>query len=62
MNEELDKVAEQMFDYACASRQDNLNKDGTAGNPRKVAYEYSQLMEPSKRFYRSLAQWHLTNK
>lgn len=57
--DEIDIVAEQMFDYACSVRGDNLNKDGSAGNPRKIAGEYKDLWEPSIRFYRSFAEWHL---
>lgn len=62
MNEELDKLAEQIYDYICANRKDNLNKDGTMGNPRKISCEYSKLLDPSKNFYRSMAQFHLTNE
>ena len=34
--DELDLLAEKMFDFSNANRTDNLNKDGSAGDPRKV--------------------------
>jgi hypothetical protein len=60
--EDVDTVAKNMYDFACANRQDNLNKDGSAGDPRKVGCEYESLFENAKNFYRNLAKWHLTNK
>lgn len=60
-NEQLDVIAEQMYDYACANRKDNLNKDGSAGDPRKVGAKYELLWESPKNFYRNMARWHLEN-
>lgn len=61
MNEEqLDLIAEKIFDFACANRADNLQKDGSPGNPRKVACPYQDLHPVSKFFYRNLAKWHVS--
>ena len=43
--DQLDMVAEQMFDFACANRTDNLNRDGSPGNPRKVSCKYQDLWD-----------------
>lgn len=59
MEAELDVLAEKMYDYACANRQDNLTKDGKAGDPRKVGCEYKDLFDNSKNFYRNLARFVL---
>ncbi len=61
--DELDFVAEKMFDYSNANRQDNLNKDGSAGDVRKVSCKYEGLVfEQQFHFWRKLARWHLENK
>ena len=60
--EQLDVLAEQVFDYCNAHRNDNLTKEGLPGDPRKVSQPYNTMMEPTKRFYRNMVQWHLENK
>jgi hypothetical protein len=67
MNEEVERLAEEIFDYCCANRQDNLNKDGSAGNPRAICCKFNDdpvagtqgLYENAKNFYRNIARWHL---
>ena len=59
---ELNTLAETMFDYACATRRDALTKEGLPGDPRKVCGRFCFLQEPAQQFYRSLAQWHLNHK
>ncbi len=61
-NEQLDALAEQMFDYSCANRKDNVDKLGNPGDPRKVACPYKDLWESPKHFWRNMAKWHLLNK
>lgn len=58
-NPELENLAERLYDYVCANRQDNLTKDGLPGDPRKVGCPYAELFEPAKRHYRSAVKWHL---
>jgi hypothetical protein len=60
--DQLDMVAEQMFDFACANRTDNLNRDGSPGDPRKVCCKYQDLWDSPKTFYRNLATWHLSQR
>jgi hypothetical protein len=57
--DDLDKLAAEIFDYACANRRDNLNKDGTAGDPRAISCKFEDLYDGPKEFYRSIARWHL---
>lgn len=61
-NEELDVVAEKLYDFACANRADNVDKKGNPGDPRKVGCKYEQLFDEAKTFYRNLAKWHFLNK
>lgn len=68
--DELDVVAEQMFDYSCEQRhlKDLLEKAKgrplvEKPNPRAVACKYEDLtFEEQFAFWRNLAKWHLTNK
>lgn len=57
--EELDKLAEELYDWCCSRRADNLAKDGSPGNPRKVSNPYPTTLEGVKVFYRSAVEWHL---
>lgn len=57
--EELDKLAEEVYDWCNARRKDNLNKDGSPGDPRKVSNPYPQSISEVKTFYRSVVEWHL---
>jgi len=58
--DELDFVAEQLFDYSNSVRMDNLGKDGCAGDPRKVSCKYEDLTYDQQfHFWRMLARWHL---
>ena len=59
---ELDELAEQLYDFVCANRKDTLTKDGLPGDPRKSGCLYNELMEPSKNHYRLMVKWHLNNK
>jgi hypothetical protein len=59
MENELDKLAESVYDYCCSNRLDNLNKDGSPGDPRKVGCKFEDLWESPKDFYRNVAKWHL---
>lgn len=54
---ELDMLAEQMYDYACANRADNKTK-----NPRDSGCKFEELFDNVKNFYRNLAKWHLEHK
>lgn len=58
--EELDKLAEEVYDYCNARRQDNLNKDGSTGDPRKVSSPYPTAHNEVKTFYRNVVLWHLS--
>lgn len=60
--DQLDIVAEQMFDFTCANRTDNLNRDGSPGDPRKVSCKYQDLLDSPKTFYRNLAKHHLSQR
>ena len=61
--DELDLLAEKMFDFSNANRTDNLNKDGSAGDPRKVSCKYEDLASDQQfHFWRKLARWHSENK
>lgn len=60
--EDLEKLAEEMYDFACANRADNLNKDKSSGDPRKIGCLFKDLTDQSKNFYRNLAKWHLVKK
>lgn len=57
---ELDELAEEIYDHACANRADNLKKDGSAGDPRGVGCKFKDLFDNAKNFYRSIAKWHLS--
>ncbi len=56
--EHLDPLAEEIYNYCCANRLDNLVK-GEPGDPRKVGCEYSKLYDQAKHHYRCMAQWYL---
>jgi len=58
-NEELDKLAEEVYDWCCALREDNLDKKGNPGDPRKVSSPYPLSMDNVKAFYRNVVKWHL---
>jgi transposase len=58
--EELDKLAEEIYDYCNANRRDNLNKNGSPGDPRKVSSPYSTVYDEVKTFYRNVVKWHLS--
>jgi hypothetical protein len=60
MNEDLDKLAAEVYDYVCAHRQDNRNKNGSPGDPRKISNTFDTLMEPAKEHYRDMVRWHLS--
>jgi tRNA U34 2-thiouridine synthase MnmA/TrmU len=51
---ELDQLAEEIFDYACARREDNKTK-----NPRAICCKFENLLDNPKEFYRNIAKWHL---
>lgn len=55
MSDELDVLAEEIYDWCNARRKDNLNKDGSPGDPRKVSTPYSTSYDQVKHFYRSVA-------
>lgn len=57
---ELDKKAESLYDWCLARQLGNLNKDGSAGDPRRVGCPYEQSMNPVKHFYRNAVLWGLT--
>lgn len=56
--EQLDILAEEVFDYCNANRGDNLTKDGKPGDPRKVSSLYSTMLDPVKDFHRNVVRWH----
>jgi len=58
--EELDKLAEEVYNWCNARRQDNLNKDGSPGDPRKVSSPYPTTYNEVKTFYRNVVLWHLS--
>lgn len=66
MNQEeinqVDKLAEELYDWCNSHRADNLNKDGSAGDPRKVSCKYSDTYNEVKTFYRNVVSWHLLSK
>lgn len=62
MNEELEKQAEELYDFLCANRGDNLDKKGNPGDPRKIGCPYKDLFEETKTFYRNIVRWHLNKK
>lgn len=57
--EELDKLAEEVYDWCNSRRKDNLNKDGSPGDPRRVSGPYAKTFEEVKTFYRLVVEWHL---
>lgn len=57
--EELDKLAEEVYDWCNSRRKDNLNKDASPGDPRKVSVPYANAYDEVKTFYRSVVAWHL---
>ena len=57
MNENIDKLAEEVYDWCCSHRVDNMNKDGSPGDPRKVGCPYCQLYDNAKNFYRNIVIW-----
>lgn len=60
--EELDKLAEELYDWVNARRADNLNKDGTPGDPRKISNPYQTMHTEVKTFYRNAVLWHLNKQ
>ena len=60
--EELDKLAEELYDWVNARRADNLNKDGTPGDPRKISNPYQTTYTEVKHFYRNAVLWHLSKQ
>jgi hypothetical protein len=52
---EIDKVATEMYDCACAARS-------RTGNPRDYGCVFGKLFGEPKEFYRTLAKWHLERK
>lgn len=60
--ENLDNLAASLYDYCCAHRKDNLNKDGSPGDPRKVGCKFKDLWESPKEHYRNAVRWFLENK
>jgi hypothetical protein len=60
--EELDKLTEEVYDWCCARRQDNLNKDGSPGDPRKISNPYQTAHTEVKTFYRNVILWHLNKQ
>jgi hypothetical protein len=61
-SDQVDRVPEEIYDYVCAHRKDNLNPDGSPGDPRKIGCPFSELYDEPKNFYRNLAVWHLTRE
>ena len=59
--EKLRQLAEQIYDYVCATRLDNLTKEGLPGDPRKVGNKFDTLHPNAQHVYLSIAQWHLNN-
>jgi hypothetical protein len=60
--ENLDKLAEELYDWVNAHRADNLNKDGTPGDPRKISNPYQTMHTEVKTFYRNAVLWHLNKQ
>ncbi len=56
---DIDQLAEEVYNYLCANRGDNLKKDGSPGDPRKVGSDYDSLFDEAKTHYRNMAKWHL---
>lgn len=59
VEEEVDKLAEEVYLHACAHRFDNLTKDGKPKDPYNVTTGYKDLHDCSKHHYRMIAIWHL---
>jgi hypothetical protein len=54
--DEIDKIAEQLYDAACAAR----SKDGKS--PREIGGPYEKLWPQPKEHYRAMAKWVLPIK
>jgi len=58
-DEELDKLAEEVYDWCCSRRVDNLDKKGNPSDPRKISSPYPLAIDNVKHFYRDVVRWHL---
>ena len=56
-DEELDKLAEELYDWCCARREDNLDKNGNPGDPRKIGSPYPLAINNVKVFYIYKEDW-----
>ncbi len=56
---ELDKLAEEMYNEACLAQSKRMSPKKENHSPRDVGCEFKDLFDEPKNHYRSLAQWHL---
>lgn len=55
------ELAQQLFDYLCSRRKDNVDKKGNPQDPRKISNPFDTLHDEVQHHYKTAIQWMVDN-